>query len=1273
MLQISAHTPSILRVHRHTEVVGTAPNAGRAMDLFRRLRIPWAERPATDPTQATNGSDPLVPAARGADGTATAPPTSATPAPAAGPAAGPAPATLDPAALPRYFGPVPNYAHSPLPSLDDDGAVVPGTGIRKFVDPLPTLGSANDPGRLPVAVPDTITYPGCDYYEIGLQEYAQRLHRDLPATRLRGYRQLNLGTDSTGHNTVIPPKCPVHLGPVIVARRGRPVRVKFINQLPTGRAGELFLPVDPTIDGAGRGPLDGPAPYPQNRAVLHLAGVQTGWISAGNPWHWITPAAEITPYPTGPGLTPVPDMPPPGRGATTLYYPNEQSGRLLAFHDNTVGLARLTSYSGQIGIYLITEPVEDDLVADGVLPADQIPLVFEDKTFVPDDSQLAATDPTWDRDRWGARGSLWHPHIYQPRQNPYRDDGINPTGRWDYGPWTRTAEELGTDGAASPNGTEPNGPRPDSTTEPNSLRPRPAPNPHHDPIGDASDEPPMAPGVPHPSAVPAAYGDTVLINGVAYPWLAVEPRAYRFRVLNACLDRSLNLQLYQTRSPGPMWNDDGELTDPDAGEIPMVAASPVPGRPTRWPTDGREGGVPDPLAAGPDLVQIGNDGGLLPAPAVLPNQPVTYRYDRRDPTVLNVDRHTLLLAPGEQADVLVDFATVAPGSTVLLYNDAPAPLPDFDPRYDHHTEAADYTAEGGTPPSRPGYGPNTRTLLQFRVTGVPAPRYDLARLQERLPRAYAASQRPPIVPQPAYDTAFGTRTARETTVPVHATTVAFTPAEDVSPVLLPLAVKVIEQVFEPTYGRIAGRFGVGPPPGGPHTPAVVPLGPTDPATEVVPVVEPTAPGDPASGGVQLWRLRGASQHTQPVRLDGVDLQLINRAGWDGTLRPPAPNEVGWKQVVRVNPHEDVVVALRPVAPPLPFKITDSVRTLEPGRSTGVHLGGAARDGQAAPAVLQPVNLGWEYRWYSQLAGYRDQGLSRPLVLRVAPQAPTGLSATPVPGSATALPAILLAWTGNGSRPAATSHQLQRSVDPTFTAELAMITVAASATHYTDATVTPGVTYYYRIRAENDVSCSAWSNCAPASVRLTAPTGLAAAVPPAAPLRVGLHWRNHSFATGVDVQRATNPTFTSGPGTTAISVGDTHLDTAVVPDTRYYYRVRTTYLGAASPWSTVAQVSTPPRPGVPESVTVTTATSAPETATVILGWAASVPAGSGAGFTVQRATDPAFTQKVATFTVNGRGFTNTGLARHATYHYRIRAFNVVGMSPFTTPIAVTTPG
>ncbi|MGW0501995.1 hypothetical protein [Micromonospora sp. NPDC003241] len=1258
------------------------------MAVFRRFRSTWRDRATrngesgpgavpearTDPDHADPGS---VPAPQGASASPapptpppsalpatarSAPPAEASPpgrtAPHAPPRSAPgerpsAPASLDPAAAPRLFGAVPNHAYSPLPVVDADGAVVGGTGIRKFVDPLPGLGPLGRTplgAHLPVAVPDTISYPGCDYYEIGLAEYTQRLHSDLPATRMRGYRQLNLGTDVDGHNTVAPPRQPWHLGPVVLARRGRPVRIKFINQLPAGPAGDLFLPVDPTVPGAGTGPLGGPAPYPQNRAVLHLSGASTGWASAGNPWQWITPAGEITPYPTGIGLTHVPDMPHPGQGATTLYIPNEQSGRLLWFHDNTAGLSRLTVYSGQVALYLLTDETQERLADDGVLPCEQLPLVFEDKTFVPDDAQLATQDPTWDRSRWGTRGSLWHPHVYQPRQDPHRPEGVNPTGRWDYGPWSRTAVSAGPEVTAAT-----------------------VANPHHDPVTDP-DEPPEAPGVPHPSAVPAAYGDTVLVNGAAYPYLEVEPKVHRWRILNACTDRWLNLQLYRAASDEPMWTPEGRLADADAGEVPMVDAVRAPGRPTGWPTDGRPGGVPDPSAAGPELIRIGNECGLLPEPVVIPNRPIGFRYDRREATVLNVDGHALLLAPGERADVLVDFAAVAPGSTLILYNDAPAPLPAFDPRHDHHTDGPDRTAEGGAPPTRPGYGPNTRTLVQFRVTGSPASPYDLDRLRERLPGAYAASQRPPVVPQPAYDAGFGTVSA-PTRIPVHAAAVTFTPTGGTTPVTLPLAVKAVRQLFEPEHGRATGRLGVGHPHAGPLDEPTLPLGPADPATETLHVSDPAVPIGAPGDGTQLWRVRGSGRHTHPVRFDGLDVQVVSRVGRDGRIRPPHPGELGWKQVVRVDPGEDVLVALRPEAPPLPFKLGDSIRLLDPTRPAGVPTGSteiSPLDGRPASVVNRLVNLGWEYRWGSAAAGLRDQGMSRPLVVRVAPRSPTGLNATPAPGSATALPAINLTWTGNGSLPAATSHLLHRATDSTFAGGLTEITVAGTATRYTDATITPGVTYHYRLRAENTVSCSAWSNSVPAAVQLTAPTGLTATIPPAAPLRAALRWANRSFATGIDVQRATNPTFTSGPGTTAIGVGDHHLDTALAPDTTYYYRVRTTYLGVASPWSTVATVITPPVPGVPTAVSVATSTPDPDTATVVLGWAASTPTGAGAGFTVERALDAAFTRELATFTVTGRGFTNTGLARGVTYHYRIRSFNVVAASAYTGPIPVTTP-
>ena len=44
---------------------------------------------------------------------------------------------------------------------------------------------------------------------------------------------------------------PHYLGPIIIAQKNRPVRIKFVNALPTGAEGYLFLPVDGTIMGSG--------------------------------------------------------------------------------------------------------------------------------------------------------------------------------------------------------------------------------------------------------------------------------------------------------------------------------------------------------------------------------------------------------------------------------------------------------------------------------------------------------------------------------------------------------------------------------------------------------------------------------------------------------------------------------------------------------------------------------------------------------------------------------------------------------------------------------------------------------------------------------------------------------------------------------------------------------------------------------------------------------------------------------------------------------------
>ena len=50
--------------------------------------------------------------------------------------------------------------------------------------------------------------------------------------------------------------------------------------------------------------------------------------------------------------------------------------------------------------------------------------------------------------------------------------------------------------------------------------------------------------------------------------------------------------------------------------------------------------------------------------------------------------------------------------------------------------------------------------------------------------------------------------------------------------------------------------------------------------------------------------------THAIHFHLFNVQVINRVGWDGAIRPPDPNELGWKETVRMNPLEDIIVALR---------------------------------------------------------------------------------------------------------------------------------------------------------------------------------------------------------------------------------------------------------------------------------------------------------------------------------------------------------------------------
>jgi spore coat protein A, manganese oxidase len=201
--------------------------------------------------------------------------------------------------------------------------------LARFVDPLPRLSVISPTGTL----------NNVPFFDVNMLQFTQKLHRDLPATKLWGYNG----------------KYP---GPTFETRRGRPIAVRWRNSLPTTH----FLPIDFTIHGAE-------APTPQVRTVVHLHGAKVLPNSDGYPEAWFTNGfAQRGPF-----------------FQNQVYnYPNDQQATSLWYHDHALGITRLNLYTGLEGFYFIRDNNEDDLN----LPSGpfEIPLMIQDRLFNPDGS-----------------------------------------------------------------------------------------------------------------------------------------------------------------------------------------------------------------------------------------------------------------------------------------------------------------------------------------------------------------------------------------------------------------------------------------------------------------------------------------------------------------------------------------------------------------------------------------------------------------------------------------------------------------------------------------------------------------------------------------------------------------------------------------------------------------------------------------------------------------------------------------------------------------------
>jgi spore coat protein A len=411
--------------------------------------------------------------------------------------------------------------------------------------------------------------------------------------------------------------------------------------------------------------------------------------------------------------------------------------------------------------------------------------------------------------------------------------------------------------------------------------------------------------LPPISTVPEFFSDTMLVNGCPYPYLPVEPRHYRFRILNGSQGRFYNLQLYYEDTAQP-------------GEANLNAP-------------------------GPRIIQVGTEGGFLRFPAALNDPPVQFavQFDGASNPVPGTLRYNLLLAPGERADVVVDFSKCPVGSNLILYSDTPAPFPGGDAVNDYFTGGQIGDTANSTLPT---LGPNTQTIMQFRVS----PFNTLGQGMK---------------PDPPMMSLLELLATRRSTQPC-----PLPPVEAFN--LRALRGKVVERWLSlnedfDEYGRLMQRLGT-------LTSVHTALDPAAMNGQWLGTGLEEAPTEISSeGDVEVWHIVNTTADTHPMHFHLVNVQVLQRHAFDvvnfvpgnppalvGTPRPPDDNEKGWKETVRMNPGEVTSIVMRISMSPVPFDVPDSPRL----------------------ASYTPPIHGAEYVWHCHILEHEEHDMMRPFVV-----------------------------------------------------------------------------------------------------------------------------------------------------------------------------------------------------------------------------------------------------------------------------------------------------
>jgi hypothetical protein len=211
--------------------------------------------------------------------------------------------------------------------------------------------------------------------------------------------------------------------------------------------------------------------------------------------------------------------------------------------------------------------------------------------------------------------------------------------------------------------------------------------------------------------------------------------------------------------------------------------------------------------------------------------------------------------------------------------------------------------------------------------------------------------------------------------------------------------KAIQELFDPVYGRMNATLAVELPYSSSQVATTIPLAYIDAPIDNMDGIK--------DGETQIWKITHNGVDSHPVHFHLVNVQVLNRVDWAGVVKPPQANEVGWKEVLRMNPLEDVYVAVRAVHPVVPFGLPRSQRTLDPSQAVTSQTGFTQIDQMTGNAptfqtqlVSQVINgvtqnvtqalatgaygnqltdFDNEYVWHCHILGHEENDFMRPFI------------------------------------------------------------------------------------------------------------------------------------------------------------------------------------------------------------------------------------------------------------------------------------------------------